>query len=342
MITSEPLLQITFIGVLYCWPMLSPPTCNCTPGVMLIKPLDHSTFQAFGFVAMKPMTKSLWSLAIWMAASVYAPFAMVPLELISARRSNPLFLGKPTDFNPSMIPDPGTMCALVTCDQSAILCTPEEYCPTTVLPISANLRSSKMRKSCFFAIACNFSPKSSVKSGYKSQCVFNMQISGPNVSASSSNSFAVSTSAATHKFDFFFSIKWNISFAHWLEAIFALSAYVSLFVFSSLGLSPPVWFAAMNCCTSSTNSLLIFPSFSKTFNTLLNGNTACNFNPFFFNVCSPPCSRSIKTTTSVVFNPTCCNGCTVSITDIPLVTKSSTNKHVCPFSNAPSIAFFVP
>ena len=67
-----------------------------------------------------------------------------------------------------------------------------------------------------------------------------------------------------------------------------------------------------------------------------------HFNPFFFNVCSPPCSRSIKTTTSVVFNPTCCNGCTVSITDIPLVTKSSTNKHVCPFSNAPSIAFFVP
>ena len=46
-----------------------------------------------------------------------------------------------------MMPGPGTRCALVRSAQSAILYRPPPYCATTVLPMSANLRSSKIMKS---------------------------------------------------------------------------------------------------------------------------------------------------------------------------------------------------
>ena len=61
-------------------------------------------------------------------------------------------------------------------------------------------------KLCFSAIAMSCSPNDSVKSGYRSQCVLSMQISGPRISAISRSSFAVVTSAATHKFVVFVSI----------------------------------------------------------------------------------------------------------------------------------------
>lgn len=53
------------------------------------------------------------------------------------------------------IPGPGTKCALVMCDQSAILYIPPPYCITTVLPMSANLRSSKIKKSVCVCV-CGF------------------------------------------------------------------------------------------------------------------------------------------------------------------------------------------
>jgi len=44
----------------------------------------------------------------------------------------------------------------------------------------------------------------------------------------------------------------------------------------------------------------------------------------------PPCSLYINSTTSVTFNPTTFNCCTVSSTDIPVVTKSLITKHNLP------------
>mmetsp|Transcript_79137 Transcript_79137/g.191756 ORF Transcript_79137/g.191756 Transcript_79137/m.191756 type:complete len:225 (+) Transcript_79137:165-839(+) len=214
MITSDPHSLMTRSGVLYCCPNPSPPPPSCTPGVICTSPRDHAPFHAEGLVDMNPMTKSGCFAAIAIASSVYWPFAIVPALDISARSNNPRPFGSPTCFKPSMMPAPGTMCAFVMCDQSAILCTPEEYCPTTVFPMSANLRSSKIMKSCFAASSRSVAPNASSKSGYKSQCVFRMQISGPILSASAMSSFAVPTSAATHKLVFFLAMRFHKSFAH--------------------------------------------------------------------------------------------------------------------------------
>jgi hypothetical protein len=50
----------------------------------------------------------------------------------------------------------------------------------------------------------------------------------------------------------------------------------------------------------------------------------------------------MRTTTSLTLRPTFSNGSTVSMTEAPDVTKSSTHRQVCPASKAPSICFFVP
>mmetsp|Transcript_7338 Transcript_7338/g.26764 ORF Transcript_7338/g.26764 Transcript_7338/m.26764 type:complete len:237 (+) Transcript_7338:1939-2649(+) len=170
-----------------------------------------------------------------------------------------------------------------------------------------------------------------------------MQISGPRISAISNNSFAVSTSAATHKLVFLDSINANNCLAHALSVSAERSVYVIRF---GLAASAPaagiVWFAATKSFTFCTSSALILPSASNVFNTRVNGRTAWRRKLFDANRASPPCSRSMSTTTSFTFNPTLSNGSTVSMTDAPEVTKSSTHKHVCPSSNAPSICFFVP
>eukprot|EP00958_Prasinococcus_capsulatus_P023082 scaffold3352_cov326-Prasinococcus_capsulatus_cf.AAC.9 len=93
-----------------------------TPGVIWMRPsLPGPPSQELGDTEMKPMTKSLCSSAIFAAAFVYSPLAIVPLELISASRRRPRPFSRPGPLSPSMIPDPGTMCALVMWDQSAIL-----------------------------------------------------------------------------------------------------------------------------------------------------------------------------------------------------------------------------
>mmetsp|Transcript_39014 Transcript_39014/g.96672 ORF Transcript_39014/g.96672 Transcript_39014/m.96672 type:complete len:217 (+) Transcript_39014:362-1012(+) len=215
MMTSLPHSPITLAGVLYCCPRPSPPLPSCTPGVMCTRPRLHSAVHSAGRTEINPMTKSGCLAAMATAASVYAPAAMVPSEDISASSSRPRPLGRPTCLRPSMMPAPGTMCALVMWLQSAMRCTPLEYCPTTVLPMSANLRSSKIRKLCLAASASSLLPKAWSKSGYRSQCVLSTQISGPIWSASASSSAAVSTSAATHRLVFLVSMRFHRSLAHW-------------------------------------------------------------------------------------------------------------------------------
>mmetsp|Transcript_13769 Transcript_13769/g.51552 ORF Transcript_13769/g.51552 Transcript_13769/m.51552 type:complete len:348 (+) Transcript_13769:209-1252(+) len=347
MITSLPHSFMTNAGVLYCCPIASPPPPSCTPGVICTNPFDHVFCHFAESVLMNPMTKSGCSAAMSIAALVYSPLAMVPLLDISASNKSPRPFCNPTDFNPSIMPLPGTMCAFVMWLQSAILCTPLAYCPTTVLPMSANLRSSKMRKLCFEASWVSSATNSSEKSGYKSQCVFNTQISGPSLSASSRSSAAVSTSALRHRFVFFVPIKRHNSLAQTLRVSSALSTYGIRFSTGASGISfplalGPVWFALMNALTDRTKSALILPFFSNVTRTRDRGSTACNFKSFAANRASPPCSRSMSTTTSFTTRPTWFKGSTVSITEAPLVTKSSTTKQVCPTWKAPSIAFFVP
>ena len=62
-------------------------------------------------------------------------------------------------LRPSMMPGPGTRCALVSSAQSAILYRPPPYCATTVLPMSANLRSSKIMKSAWPPRTHHVSPR---------------------------------------------------------------------------------------------------------------------------------------------------------------------------------------
>ena len=84
--------------------------------------------------AMNPKTKSRFARAIRTASSVYSPLASAPLVLISARRRRPRPRGRPTEARPETTDGPGTGWALVICDQDEILCTPAEYCRTTVFP----------------------------------------------------------------------------------------------------------------------------------------------------------------------------------------------------------------
>ena len=113
-----------------------------------------------------------------------------------------------------MMPLPGTMCAWVMCDQSAILCTPLPYWPTTVLPMSANLRSSKIMNLCLAAKLEELEPKVSLKSGYRSQCVLEDADLRSELVRELDDSRAVSTSAATQRFVFLVSIRFQRSFAH--------------------------------------------------------------------------------------------------------------------------------
>ena len=94
--------------------------------------------------------------------------------------------------------------------------------------------------------------------------------------------------------------------------------------------------------STKNKTYLILPCASSVLKTRDSGKTACNRRPLAANRASPPCSRSMRTTTSFTLSPTRSSGSTVSITDAPEVTKSSTHRHVCPSSNAPSICFFVP
>lgn len=67
-------------------------------------------------------------------------------------------------------------------------------------PMSANLRSSKMRNDFLFAISLSAVAVRSVQSVTMSQCVLSRQIESPTSSASLMSSAEVSTSAERHRF----------------------------------------------------------------------------------------------------------------------------------------------
>uniref|UniRef100_A0A224XZJ0 Secreted protein n=1 Tax=Panstrongylus lignarius TaxID=156445 RepID=A0A224XZJ0_9HEMI len=68
----------------------------------------------------------------------------------------------------------------------------------------------------------------------------------------------------------------------------------------------------------------------------------CILMPFLIKLCSPPCSRSIITTTSETIRPSFLKSAAVSRMLPPEVTTSSTIKQVSPSEYIPSIIFMVP
>mmetsp|Transcript_8030 Transcript_8030/g.49607 ORF Transcript_8030/g.49607 Transcript_8030/m.49607 type:complete len:217 (-) Transcript_8030:538-1188(-) len=214
----------------------------------------------------------------------------------------------------------------------------------TVLPMSANFRSSKIMKSCFLANSWIFVQNSGVKSGRISTWVLSTQIEGPILSANSNSSSAVPTSAATLRFVFLRAISLKSSFATWFSANSALASYVRrlFFAHSSATFGRWVWLDVMKSFTFFTVDASSLPCFSSTSMMKVILHAEWSFRPWLVRCWAPPCSRSISTTTSLTFKPSALSGSTVSMTDIPLVTRSSTMRHVCPAWKAPSMAFFVP
>lgn len=81
---SAPASVTTRLGVLYCWPFPSPPAAFCTPGVIVMKLSPCSELSVRW--AMKPMTKSRFSLACFAHAAVYSGLKKLSAELISASK----------------------------------------------------------------------------------------------------------------------------------------------------------------------------------------------------------------------------------------------------------------
>ena len=125
---------------------------------------------------MNPSTNSGYCWASLTVCSTYMGLIRLPLELNWASSSSPFPLGTPAFCNPSMMPGPGSACALVRCAQSLMRYTPPVYCKSTVFPISANFRSSKRIKLCLSASWRNLLGSSGVKSEMISIWVFKMHM----------------------------------------------------------------------------------------------------------------------------------------------------------------------
>ena len=106
-------------------------------------------------------------------------------------------------------PGPGKICALTTCAQLPILCTPREYCILTVFPISPNFRSSNIKNRCRAAMSFNLSAVRGLQSSIMSAWVFSMQIEGPTASARWRRDFEVVTSAETMRLVCLREIRWR-------------------------------------------------------------------------------------------------------------------------------------
>jgi hypothetical protein len=91
-----------------------------------------------------------------------------------------------------------------------------------------------------------------------------------------------------------------------------------------------VWFPAIKARTASAVASVTRLCFCSTSSIADSLNAACRRSPLAARCCSPPCSRSISTTTSRTTSCSFCSGSRVSSTDAPLVTRSSTTKQVCP------------
>ena len=82
-----------------------------------------------------------------------------------------------------MIPGPDIVCAFIICAHLDIWYTPAVYCNFTVLPISANFRSSNIKNPCFSAKLYTNFIFSVLKFVIISTWVLSIQINGPKLSA---------------------------------------------------------------------------------------------------------------------------------------------------------------
>mmetsp|Transcript_41125 Transcript_41125/g.103367 ORF Transcript_41125/g.103367 Transcript_41125/m.103367 type:complete len:231 (+) Transcript_41125:118-810(+) len=229
---------------------------------------------------------------------------------------------------------------------------PAPYCATTVLPMSANLRSSKMTKSCFLESSTSLSASSVLQVSYWSTWVFKQQMCGPIWSASSRTCAAEAKSAATLRLVFLRAMVSNRRLPIGFCASLARSSYASRLGLLGAGVgagaglmaSPAlkVWLAATKARTLAATSSLTSACFCSTCRMKLSVKALCSCRPLAARKSRPPCSRSMSTTTSAHLSFTSDSGSTVSSTLAPLVTRSSTMRQLCPGWNAPSIAFLVP
>mmetsp|Transcript_4488 Transcript_4488/g.10540 ORF Transcript_4488/g.10540 Transcript_4488/m.10540 type:complete len:212 (-) Transcript_4488:330-965(-) len=211
--------------------------------------------------------------------------------------------------------------------------------------MSANLRSSKMRKLCFSASAASCVAKSIVKSASTSTWVLSTHTCGPTLSASWSTSAAVLRSAATERFDCFASISDRSFPASSFLHSAARSEYFMRAAFAGAGAGSSL---ALNCIsdtnlrTLSAVGLSSLPLASRTAMKLDTVNTERSFTPPLAILSGPPCSLSRSTTASVTVRPSSRRETEVSSTLAPLVTTSSMTRHLAPFSYTPSTIFLVP
>mmetsp|Transcript_36259 Transcript_36259/g.85221 ORF Transcript_36259/g.85221 Transcript_36259/m.85221 type:complete len:218 (-) Transcript_36259:324-977(-) len=217
--------------------------------------------------------------------------------------------------------------------------------------MSANLRSSEMRKLCFSASAASCVAKSIVKSASTSTWVLSTHTCGPTLSASWSTSAAVLRSAATERFDCFASISDRSFPASSFLHSAARSEYFMRAAFAGAGAGSSITAdtsLALNCIsdtnlrTLSAVGLSSLPLASRTAMKLDTVNTERSFTPPLAILSGPPCSLSRSTTASVTVRPSSRRETEVSSTLAPLVTTSSMTRHLAPFSYTPSTIFLVP
>ena len=332
---------MTSSGVRYCWPRLSPPALSCTPGVIWTNWGSLTKHDKL----MNPMTKSLWACAMSAAAFVYSPVANVPLELISPISRHAFPSGKPTSLRPLITPSPGTTCALTRSAHSAIWYNPLEYWFLTVLPISANFLSSKIKTLCFAASIWSDLANSGVKSSRMSTCVFTMQTWGPILSTRLKTLSQLVKSTETARFDFLICITSNNFLVTELLAICALASKLSLLpsLAGTLATAAGVnVFVDRNSLTFPAISWPTFPFAKSTSRTSGSVRRLWSLTPWNCSISFPPWKRSNKTTASETTNSTEARASTVSRTLDPLVTTSSITKQLLFGVKTPSISLFVP
>lgn len=155
------------------------------------------------------------------------------------------------------------------------------------------------------------------------------------------------TSAATHRFVFFLSISLKSAAPSGFWHRSALDAYGARGhdaggAGGGALAAPYVSFSSTKAMHSATRSSERWPCLWSDRSRKEIGSTACSSSPLSRRRCTPPCSLSSTTTTSVTSRPDSRRGSTVSITEAPLVTRSSTTRQRWPASKEPSISFFVP
>ncbi|CAG9093536.1 unnamed protein product [Plutella xylostella] len=224
-------------------------------------------------------------------------------------------------------PSPGREWTVTQSAQSPILYSPLEYCRDTVLPISANFLSSRIKKpnwsaSCFSCVT-NDSEKSSIMSTW----VFTRQMCSPTLVKRSSILAVDVRSTDKHRFDFFVAMMLKSFLAMGLLASFSRFSYVNLVL--STGASATVgsltaWLFFKYSLTFAAVSFVTLPCFTNISNSeeIVNRDFTCTL--FASKFLTPPCCLSTMTTASSATSPSLRISFTVSRTLPPDVTTSST------------------